>query len=73
MAKTENILDDETGEQITYPYISDRSIRVEISPTKYVWMTTGDLLTFANGKNMGEWVDKRMQEILDEAEAETDY
>lgn len=74
MAKTENIADDYTGKQITYPYISARSMRIEISPSRYVWLTGADLVYFANGKNMGEWVQQQMDRIIeDEQEPEVDY
>lgn len=72
MAKQEKITDDLTGDTIKYPFISARSIRVEFSPTKYVWMGPGDVVIFENGKNLGEWAEHKMEEIL-EKETERDY
>lgn len=66
MAITEKIVDDETHEPITYPYISARSIRVELSPTRYVWMGHDELIAFKNGINLGKWAEKRFQDIIED-------
>lgn len=66
MAKTEKIVDDQTNKRIDYPYISALSLRVELSPTKFTWMGEGQVLSFENGKNLGEWAEKRLQEIIED-------
>lgn len=74
MARIEYIVDDQTGAPIEYPYISVRSIRVEVSPSEYVWMGFDELHAFANGENLGKWATEKMEAILAEPpERETDY
>ena len=72
MAKTERIIDDLTGKEITYPYISARSLRVELSPTRYVWIGADEVKSFANGLNLGKWAETMMKDIVDD-EQERDY
>lgn len=72
MAKIEKITDDLTGEEIRYPFISIRSARVELSPTRYVWMGEGDVLVFGNGANLGTWAEERLADIIDRSD-ERDY
>lgn len=68
MAKEEKITDDLTGKEIQYPFISARSLRVELSPTEYAWMGQGDVMVFANGLNLGKWAEERMEQIVEEAD-----
>ncbi len=65
MAKTEKIIDDLSQKEITYPYVSARSLRVELSPTKFVWLGEDEIKSFANGRNLGEWVDMMLKDIMD--------
>lgn len=73
MAKTERIVDEQTGEEITYPYISARSLRVELSPTRYVWLGADEVKAFANGKSLGEWAEQAMEEAIEDAEGDDRY
>lgn len=67
MAKTEKITDDLTGEAINYPFISARSLRVELSPTEYAWMGEGEVMVFGSGENLGKWAAARMDKIIEDA------
>lgn len=73
MAKTERIVDELTGEEITYPYISARSLRIELSPTRYAWIGADEVKAFANGKSLGEWAERAMDKAIDDAEGEERY
>lgn len=74
MAITQKVVDDQTGEKIEYPYITARSLRIELSPTRFVWLSKQDVTAFANGKNLGDWAEENMQRILDEIQdPEVDY
>lgn len=73
MAKTEKITDDLTGKEIAYPYISARSLRVELSPTKYVWLGIDEVKSFANGANLGKWAEEAMDKAIEDAEGDDRY
>lgn len=66
MARVEKIYDDHTGQEISYPFITVRSIRVELSPTEYVWLGDGDIHTFKNGQTFGAWVEVRLRDMLEQ-------
>lgn len=74
MAIDPRITDDNTGRPIVYPYLSVRSVRLELSPTNYIWLGKNTLHTFENGISLGEWAEKEMLEILDRIQdPEVDY
>ena len=73
MAKSEKITDDLTHEEIQYPYISVRSIRVELSPTEYAWLGSGEVLAFANGENLGTWAKEKMERAIENGGREREY
>lgn len=68
------VYDEVTNEQLTYPYISARSLRVELGPAEYVWIGNDDVKYFANAENLGKWVAQQVEKIVEEAgDRERDY
>lgn len=65
MAIDPRATDDNTGRPIIYPYLSVRSVRLELSPIDYIWLGRDQLHTFENGISLGEWAEKEMLGILD--------
>lgn len=71
MAK--RITDDFTCEEITYPYLSVSSIRVELTSAKYVWLGEDKIKFFKDGTTFGQWVDRELQSVLAEENEEESY
>lgn len=61
----EEVVDENTGKKITFPYISGRSLRIHLSPSKYEFLGDGEIKFFGSGQSLGEWATKRMKEIVD--------
>lgn len=70
MAKTDHSVDDLTGERISYPFISARSLRVELSPTLFAWIGDNEVKAFANGENLGKWAQEMMDKAIEDAEGD---
>ena len=73
MAKAETITDDSSGQEITYPFITARSLRVELSPTRWVWLGDGEMKFFADGEALGKWAQERFKDIVDKADDDRGY